>query len=363
MPRSINENVPENVERVLLKALAKERSDRYADVPSMVKAFKDAWISAGIPMQGTAVTLPAVTSKEARTAEPAQAIEAGKAAVAKEPKKKRSPWPFVAAGVFMIFCCVFAFLATRPNRGGFFPKPTPTSPPTRVVEVPSEVVRTPVKPEPQPPGQGDMPPAVQEAQRNADAHPDDPFARLNLALAYWDASMQRSAYETLNRAAELAGEDKGFLVEAGNQFHKRQAWIASAAMYLRFIKQTGPGEKVPDEILNNFHEAVYKAAPLSELEVTYPLIDEVLKVDQPIGLVAQSRHAYYNGRLDDGRLFLNQVKHLKPGFLEASLLEAEYAMIENRHEEAKLILQPLVADLGAPQWIRIMAEDFLNRIP
>ena len=52
MPRSINPKVPESVERVLLKALSKERADRYADVPSMVQAFKAAWESAGVPMQG-----------------------------------------------------------------------------------------------------------------------------------------------------------------------------------------------------------------------------------------------------------------------------------------------------------------------
>jgi hypothetical protein len=134
-------------------------------------------------------------------------------------------------------------------------------------------------------------------------------------------------------------------------------------MYLRFIKQSGPEGEIPDEIVNNFHEAVFMAAPQPELEVTYPLIEEILKVDQPIGLVAQSRHAYYNGKLDDGRVFLNQVKRLKPGLFEAILLEAEFAMIENRYEEARLLLQPLVADLATPAWIRVMAEDFLNRIP
>ncbi len=57
LPRSINPKVPESVERVLLKALAKERADRYPDVASLVNAFKEAWVSAGVPMQGTAITM------------------------------------------------------------------------------------------------------------------------------------------------------------------------------------------------------------------------------------------------------------------------------------------------------------------
>lgn len=39
LPHTINPNVPPAVERVLLKALAKDRKDRYADVDSLVKAF------------------------------------------------------------------------------------------------------------------------------------------------------------------------------------------------------------------------------------------------------------------------------------------------------------------------------------
>jgi serine/threonine protein kinase len=113
MPRSINKKVPESVERVLLKALAKERADRYADVPSLVQAFKSAWESAGVPMQGTALTLPSVTAKHEKNAQTAQATGAGKTAVAREPKKKRSPWLFVAGGVLLTICCVFAFFAIR----------------------------------------------------------------------------------------------------------------------------------------------------------------------------------------------------------------------------------------------------------
>src|SRR5512140_1060798 len=72
MPRAINPKVPEPVERVLLKALAKERSGRYADVDALVNAFKDAWIESGMPMQGTAITMRAAALRsEAPTIPPA----------------------------------------------------------------------------------------------------------------------------------------------------------------------------------------------------------------------------------------------------------------------------------------------------
>ena len=42
MPRSINEKIPEDLERVLLKALAKDRNDRYASIQVLVDAFDNA---------------------------------------------------------------------------------------------------------------------------------------------------------------------------------------------------------------------------------------------------------------------------------------------------------------------------------
>src|SRR5512146_3085331 len=57
MPRAINPRVAESVERVLLKALAKDRADRYDSVGSLMKAFKDSWREAGVPMQGTSITM------------------------------------------------------------------------------------------------------------------------------------------------------------------------------------------------------------------------------------------------------------------------------------------------------------------
>src|SRR5258706_15504738 len=57
LPHLVNPNVPEAVERIFFKSLAKERDDRYADVSMLVQAFKEAWEEAGVPMQGTFVRL------------------------------------------------------------------------------------------------------------------------------------------------------------------------------------------------------------------------------------------------------------------------------------------------------------------
>jgi serine/threonine protein kinase len=363
IPRTVNENVPETVERVLLKALSKERSDRYENIPAMVNAFKAAWEAAGVPMQGTALTLPATPDKPEKKEDKTKISEDAKTAIAKEPKpkKKRSPWPFIAAAVLLAVACVFVFFALRQNRADRLAAQDQEPVPTQVVDVPPEVEPTRPRSEQPPPERDEHPPEVQEAQRIAEENPEDPFAQLELALAFWDAGIQRPAYETLNHAADMAGDNVEFLIEAGNQFHVRQGWIASAAMYLRAQKRLR-GD-VPEEVITNFHEAVYMAAPNPELETTYPLIDEIMRIDQPIGLVAQARHAFYNGKFDEAQVLLNQVNQLMPNMFEANLLEAEMAVIEERFDAANLLLQPLMADLGVPLWIRVMAEELHNRIP
>jgi len=378
MPRSINPKVPESVQRVLLKTLSKERADRYPDVPSMVQAFKTAWQSAGVSMQGTALTLPTVTARQEKKvdtvqptgasrqevkAETVQRTSSAPTTVSKEPKKKRSPWPYIAGTVLLTICCVFAFFAIRQNRLNFLTNRESEPTPTQIVEIPPTVIPTLSNLEPSPPAQEELPQEVMEARRKADQNPDDPFAQLDLALAFWDADMQRPALETLNRTADLRSEDIDFLIEAGNEFHTREAWIASAAMYLRVYKRIGIRGDVPEEIVMNFHEAVFKAAPNPDLEVTYPLIDEIMRVDQPIGLVAQARRAYYNGKFDDAQVALNRVKQLEPNMYETTLLEGEMNVIEERDEAAKLQLQSLMANLNAPEWVRVMAEVLFLQIP
>jgi len=122
LPRLVNPAVPESVERVLLKALAKERVDRYATVSELVEAFKVAWQAAGVPMQGTAVKLPKhpapAVEQEAEGIEPpvekVAAKRTGEAAVVQKPKAKRSPWSLISilGGTLLLICCLFVIVAS-----------------------------------------------------------------------------------------------------------------------------------------------------------------------------------------------------------------------------------------------------------
>jgi hypothetical protein len=88
--------------------------------------------------------------------------------------------------------------------------------------------------------------------------------------------------------------------------------------------------------------------------------ERIDRIDQPLGFVARGRYALYNGTMADARLNLEQVKRIKPDSYEAFLLEAEINAKDGHPELAKPILVSLSSDLGAPEWIRKMAEGYLK---
>jgi serine/threonine protein kinase len=141
LPRSINPSVPEGVERVLLKALAKERSDRYATVAELVTAFKSAWESAGVPMQGTAIKLSKQSRQVAEDAKPSPEKEATKraseAVMGKRAKPKSIPWLFIAGGLFLAICCIFASALSLPSALSWVRSFSQTPSPTILITTPA----------------------------------------------------------------------------------------------------------------------------------------------------------------------------------------------------------------------------------
>ena len=379
LPHMVNPNVPEAVERVLLKSLAKDRADRYKDVTAMMHAFKTAWTEAGVPMQGTFIKLtqPATVIPEAeRSGEPIEqmamkaeptkmAAKAGAVVAAREPKKKRSTWLLASLGLVFLICLgllafarsnrLFASLRGAPNVSTNVPavsQPTQTAPSIEAV-VPSVASPT----------EQNLPPQLVEAQQRASENSNDPRAQLNLALAYWDFKMQRKTYETLVRMITLAGKDNEPLyMEAGGEFIRRDGWLPAASMYFQAVKAYGLGQEVPAELENAFHEAMYKSADRPDVLTMLPF-DNIAQVDQPIALIARARNSFYSGRIDDAHTYLNQVKRLQPNMYEAFLLEAEFDATEGKPEQARLLAGSLTSDLSVPEWIRIYAEEIMKRLP
>lgn len=111
MPRSINPTIPEAVEWVFIKALAKERSERYASVEEMVAAFKAAWKKE--PPPATYVNVRRETAPPQRESQVRKTESASWPREAVPSKKKRPIWLYVGAGILLIVCCVAVGLTSN----------------------------------------------------------------------------------------------------------------------------------------------------------------------------------------------------------------------------------------------------------
>ena len=394
LPRTVNPDVPEAVERVLLKALAKEPDDRYEDSMKLVAAFKESWNEANVPMQGSDIKVSQVLRSEAEPVAPQSeatkvASVSTKAAEVKEKaneteaiptsKKKRSPWMWVGAGVAVILCLgflafarndrLFARLGTQPPQSppgeGLPPNAAeaqPPQPPPGDGVLPNSVEAQPPQPnEPQPPPRDSLPPNVAEAQSFVNDDPNDPYAHLDLALAYWEAGFPRQTFDTLEVMNQKAGpDDVDFYLDAGDEFAFIEAWAPSAVMYFRAIKIFERDGFVPDDVMEVFHESIYKGAERPEANgmLQLPALEET---DPQIFFVAKARNELYNGHVEDGRNFLNRARQLDPEMAEVLMLQAEFDRHDGNIAQARNAANELSSNPSIPEWIGIFADEFLQR--
>jgi hypothetical protein len=351
--------VPEPVQRVLLKALAKDRLDRYTSTEELMTAFKEAWTEAGVPMQGTAIIMRSTALKNNVSPKEPVTPEA-KTTPASPPTKKRSPWMWVSIGLIVLLCFAVAFLAVRRNRTA------PESQPTAAATL---TIRTQVPPTSPLPKTGTLPPSTVEAtsleitaaMEMVAKNPKDPDAHLGLSLALMDAKQIRPAMEELVTAANLAGpNNKEFLEKAADKFAMRGYWVAAANMYLRLVPMY-QNKELPKNVGNKLNEAVYKSAEQKDMPlfVTFERVDSA---DPALGYIARGRHTLYNGRIEDAKAQLENAQKEKPYMYEVYLFRAEIDMKIGDQAEAKKILLSISSAPEASEWIRIMAENYLKNI-
>ena len=357
LPMDINPKVPEPVQRVLLKALAKDRADRYETVEELVKAFKVAWSEAGVPMQGTAITMRP-TSLKRETKVQSVAVAEKTVAVQPEVKKRSSSWMWAGVGVVALLCLAVAFAAIRNNRARLVPDPTEVTTAVVLTVTPSSLSTVPAFQTVVPSGQS---PAVAAAQEEVNKDPGDPEAHLKLSLAYWDVDQRRLSAESLAQAANLAGPvNKDFFFKAAEDFKLREAWVPAAGMYIRLVGAYG-SDKLPRDVEEDFHEAIYKSTEQKDMPL-FVFFERIDAVNLPLGYIARGRYALYYGSIEDAKLQLDNAEKLKPDLYEVPLLKAEIEMKAGSLQTAKDIFTSLSSDLGAPEWIRQMASDFLKTI-
>jgi hypothetical protein len=205
-------------------------------------------------------------------------------------------------------------------------------------------------------------PQVAAAREQVGRNPSDPNAHLQLALALWDVNEVPPAMQELAQAANLAGPtNKDFFLSAALEFRKREAWVPAAGMYLRLAQIYRGEDSIPLEVHEGLNEAVYKSAGQKDMP-TYVFFDRIDNVSLPLGYIARGRYALYHGEVADAKLQISNAEKVKPDMYEVFLLKAEFEMKVGSRTQARNILLSLSADLGAPEWVRLMAGEILKTI-
>jgi serine/threonine protein kinase/formylglycine-generating enzyme required for sulfatase activity len=174
LPRKINPAVPEPVERVILKALAKDSADRYQSVGQMVEALQEAVAEAPVPAEVAPPPPPPVAVEKKPEPEVAPSPLAELAAVLEEeavPFWQRVPvWGWAAVGAAVLLIAAGAIFLG--GQGGT-PTPAPAAMPVPTATAVPTV--TPVPPTPTPVVPTDTPTPVP-------THTPTPTTREYLAL-------------------------------------------------------------------------------------------------------------------------------------------------------------------------------------
>lgn len=348
LPRHVNPAVSEEVERVLLKALSKERADRHKDVKSLVMAFKQA-LQTGVPAPITpeqAETLHVET--ETPTLPPTLPVTtAAVSGSMKKPKKPRKfPWMWLALAVILFFGCLFVFWAIRSTRS-FRTVPTQTG----IAETLAPFQTSQKSSE------------IDQAMRAVEENPDDPSAHLQLALAYQQAGMPELEQDSITHVENLAASDEAFLWDAARLAGGRGAWLSAARLAISAAAlHLESNRTLPDDLSALLHETVYKAMK-DQLAADYITSDRLAAIDEPLSGLAKARYTFFYGDQAQAQQTLDELTQFKPGFAEAQLLQAEFSSLTGDVERARQALADLRANRGTQEWMLQEAEIIEGYLP
>ncbi len=389
MPRHVNPEISEDVERVLLKALAKDRQDRYKDIPTLVDAFQTAWKGGKPELSGSATTDPfwasvissessssmtlheaptiiSVPSPEVNSAAPGvtdalastHASQVSRTVVQKaqpnspaqtqtaKPKAKLG-WLWLAIGVVLILATLVTLFAIRFIRNkavadaSLIPTSTQTYNPFQTPDAISEITK---------------------AQQYMTANPDDPQSFLMLAMADVDANKLEFAHQAITNLEKSGEAVESMDWDFGRQFAEKNAWLIAARLDLDAAEMHLKAGPLPNQLQDQFHEAVFKAYRNRAAIIYLPII-KISAIDVPLATLARSQYQFYFGDQTTGQKILDQLNLKNPNFPEGQLLQAEYSAKVGDTSRERQELINLENNPAATAWMLMEAKSIEGTLP
>ncbi|HID65083.1 MAG TPA: serine/threonine-protein kinase, partial [Anaerolineae bacterium] len=341
LPTTIKPDIYPGLERVVLKALAKNKDDRYQKVTELAKAFEEAVVEAASGV--------APAPEEEKAAEPViippTVVEAQPAAPEVKPSRRR--WLVIGGAVaafLLLICCVGFFFASKAQKAKGTPTPI-ARPEIRATPFPEGPT------EPPPPGSDDP---VGQALRQVEANPDDPHAHVMLGDAYALQGDKVKALEEYERAIELDPEYAEAYAKAGNMLAAQRELDRATEMYQR------AAELEPDSVVANLKagQALWGDGQIRPAVEYFRRVTE-LDPDLPLPHAAIGNFLVNTGRLEEGREELETALRLDPDLPEGRFGMGLYWEAVGDIEKARQEFE-FVAQSNAKPWLKAEARKELQ---
>jgi tRNA A-37 threonylcarbamoyl transferase component Bud32 len=349
LPQNINPRVPDGVQRVLLKALAKDRVDRYATVDELAAAFLKAVSgpSPGAPRADGVDTLLGVptpgptpfgtvvgdgTGRKGEAPPPAPLPLEGSASPGKplaKPKPGRK-WLWIGGGLGLIALCLLLFAAIARNQGDR----GATLPPTETAGGPAETEEA-------------RDPGVLAARATLASSPDDPAARFALAEAEAHAGFPLAASREYHKAGDL--------------FMRTRASLPAAESYLKAIRYAGGPEKADAELVDSALRASFLAGN-EEPSGTLGLLEQaVAQYPEWPPLPSLEGHANIaKGDMGRARELIAKALKRDPNDALALAVQAEWAKKSGDGQGARRAAEAARATGTLPTWLIPILDEFVK---
>jgi tetratricopeptide (TPR) repeat protein/predicted Ser/Thr protein kinase len=343
LPTTIKPDISPALERVVLKALAKEKDDRYQKVNDLAMGLEDAVLEAASGV--------APAPEEEKAAEPATVpstvVEAQPAAPEAEPSRRH--WLIIGgavAALLLLVCCAGLLLTSRARKA----KGTPT--PIARPEI--KATPFPGRPTEMPPPGGEDP--VSQALRQVQANPDDPHAHLMLGNAYALQGQKIKALEEYEKTIELDPEYLEAYMKAGDVLATLGDFGRAAEMYQR------AAELEPGSVEANLKAAqtLWGDGQMRPATEYFRRLTE-LDPDLPLPHAALGNFLVSTGKLEEGREELETALRLDRDLPEAHFGLGRYwkavGDIEKAHQEFEFVMQS-----NAKPWLKAEAKGELQEL-
>ncbi len=336
LPRAINPNVSERLERVLLKALAKERADRFRTIEEMVSSFLSA--SQGIqelPIgEGRAESVKTLQESGKRERperrqriSPESAADgpvAGLTASAAQEPRKRRRWWLAGAGLVVGCLCLFGIVAI----GGQLQEPSNQ---TAAVDTERPVA-----------------PPIVAARATVNANPADADSQLMLAQTLFQEEMPRLALEAAIRAGEL--------------YLEQDRPVAAAEALSQVLRASGGPRRADRRLINLAIQALFmsSAYPERAFPVIEPLYEEYpdWQVFQPIA----ARLFFHSGETEEALSIVETRLSNAPDDALTQAVYAEFLFEAGELEEARVLAEAALKNPKSPAWLADHLRNLLNLI-